>query len=329
MTHYYLLGFIVVMSLGASFLFSGFEAGIFALNRLRIRQLMRQGNPKARRLLGYLEQPENFLWTILVGNTLANFAAVGLSLAGLHLCLENHPVWFWIAFFAVVFLLFAVGDLLPKTLFQTFPNRLCLLMAAPYRFVHITLAPVVRSMNWFSQRLLHVTGGKTYTGRLFGSREELQWLMQETAQDLSSEERLMINRVLDFQKLVLRQIMVPLDRVVAITSQTSMAAVLDICRDRGLTRLLVEQNVGGRRRILGLVSLKNTLYSPHLDPAKPVEQFIKPALFLPEDLLLEKALQRMQRSGQRLAVVLGRNRQELGVVSLQDILKAIFGEVSL
>ena len=56
---------------------------------------------------------------------------------------------------------------------------------------------------------------------------------------------------------------------------------------------------------------------------------MKPALFLDEDLRLEVALRRMQRSGQRLAVVLGRDRREIGIMSLQDILKVIFGEVSL
>ena len=58
-------------------------------------------------------------------------------------------------------------------------------------------------------------------------------------------------------------------------------------------------------------------------------EFVKPALYLDEDLRLEVALQRMQRGGQRLAIVLGRNRKESGILSLQDVLKVIFGEVSL
>src|SRR5437879_9087255 len=73
-----LIALVIGLCLALSFLFSGMEAGVMALSRLRIRQLMRAGNPSARVLNGYLEQPENFLWTILVGNTLANFLAVGL-----------------------------------------------------------------------------------------------------------------------------------------------------------------------------------------------------------------------------------------------------------
>src|SRR5204863_10043550 len=79
-----ILTLIFVLALALSFLFSGMEAGVFALSRVRIRQQMRAGNPRAAALYGYLERPEDFLWTILVGNTTANFAALALIVAGLH-----------------------------------------------------------------------------------------------------------------------------------------------------------------------------------------------------------------------------------------------------
>ena len=85
----------------------------------------------------------------------------------------------------------------------------------------------------------------------------------------------------------------------------------------------------GRPRILGLVSLDPLLYQANLEPARPVADHLKPALYLEEDLRLEVALRRMQRAGQRLAIVLARDRREIGLLSLQDVLKLIFGEVSL
>jgi CBS domain containing-hemolysin-like protein len=71
------------------------------------------------------------------------------------------------------------------------------------------------------------------------------------------------------------------------------------------------------------------LYLADLDANRPVGDFVRPALYVEEDLRLENALQRMQRSGQRLAVVLGRDRREIGIITLTDILRLIFGEVSL
>ena len=76
--------------LALSFLLSGMEAGVFALSRLRIRQQMRAGQPSAKVLHDYLENPENFLWTILVGNTVANFLILGWLVAKLHEALGEH-----------------------------------------------------------------------------------------------------------------------------------------------------------------------------------------------------------------------------------------------
>ena len=71
------------------------------------------------------------------------------------------------------------------------------------------------------------------------------------------------------------------------------------------------------------------LYHAEPDTTKPAGEFVTPALYLDEDLRLEVALQRLQRAGQRLAIVLARDRRETGILSLQDVLKVIFGEVSL
>jgi CBS domain containing-hemolysin-like protein len=75
--------------------------------------------------------------------------------------------------------------------------------------------------------------------------------------------------------------------------------------------------------------LHTLLYQPALDTNKPVSEYMQPALFLDEDMRLEVALRRLQRSGQRLAIVLSREQREIGILSLQDVLKIIFGEVSL
>ena len=319
----------IITCLCLSFFFSGMEAGVFALSRMRVRRQMRAGNPSARLLHGYLEDPEKFLWTILVGNTVANFIALGLIVAGLHQQLSTHPTWFVLVFLVIVFLLYAFGDLLPKMLFRLFPNRLCLLLVRPFRFIHLGLSPLVALLERSSRWLLRWTGGKVFTGHLFGNRDELRLVMQESAQGFTSEERLMINRVLDLQNLTVRQIAIPLAQAVTVTSLTAMSEVLTLCRERHLTRLPVWETQSDRRRIVGLVSLKELLYHSDLDTGKTVAGYVKPALYLDEDLRLEVALRRMQRSGQRLAIVLGRDKRELGIVSLQDILKVIFGEVTL
>jgi putative hemolysin len=312
-----------------SFVLSGMEAGVFALSRLRIRQQMRAGKRSAEVLHKYLENPETFLWTILVGNTLANFIILGWLVTVLHRSLSGHLLWFVLVFSVIVFLFYTFFDLLPKMLFRIFPNRLCMLLARPFRAIDFLLRPLVMLVEWFSSLLLRWRGGKTFTGHLFGNREELRLVMQESAQGFTSEERTMINRVLDLQSLTVRQVMKPLEPAATANTQMPVSEVLALCRQRKVTRLPVWETRDGQRRIRGLVSLNSLLFHSSPDLNKPVGDYMKPAVFLAEDMRLEIALRRMQRSGQRLAIVLGREGREIGLVTLQDVLKVIFGEVSL
>ena len=325
----FLLILVFVVCLALSFVLSGMEAGVFALSRLRIRQQMRAGKLSARVLHGYLESPENFLWTILVGNTAANFVILGFTIAWLHQQWAGRRLLFVLLYAAMVFLFYALFDLLPKMLFRLYPNRLCLLLARPFRVFHRALKPLVALVEGCSRIVLSLTGGKVFTGHLFGNREELRQLMQESAQALTSEERAMINRVLDLQSLTVRQITKPLAQTVTVAAQASVGDALALARERGLTRLPVLEARDGRQRVVGLVTLNTLLYQPGLDRTWPVAEHVKPALFLDEDERLEVALRRLQRSGQRLAVVLSRDQREAGIVSLEDILKVIFGEVRL
>jgi CBS domain containing-hemolysin-like protein len=177
--------------------------------------------------------------------------------------------------------------------------------------------------------LLRWTGGKAFTGHLFGNREELRMVMQESAQAFSSEERAMIARVLELPNLTVRQITRPWPEAETAAAEQTLGEVLARAREHGVTRLPVWENREGRRRIAGLVEVDRLLFEGEPEETKPIAAYLKPALFLDEDVRLEVALRRLQRAGQPLAVVLGRDKLELGVVSLEDILKTIFGEVRL
>jgi putative hemolysin len=320
---------VLVLALMFAFLLSGMEAGVFALNRLRVRRLAHAGQPSAKLLNDFLEKPEKFLWTILVGNTLANFVVLGFALAKIH-------EWFFgqraaeIVFFAVaVFLFYTFFDLLPKILFRASSNQLCLSAARVFRVVNFTLSPLVSIVEGVSQTILRVTGGQTFTGRLFGNREEMRAVMQESAQALTSDERVMINRVLDLQNFTVGQIATPLARTVTLEMQTPVGEALKLARERKISRLPIFETRDGRPRVAGLLMVGPLLFRDDLDLQKSVAGHMTPALFLGEDTRLEIALRRMQRAGERLAVILARDGKEIGIVALEDILKIMFGEMKL
>src|SRR5882672_12218398 len=142
---------------GLSFFLSGMEAGVFALSRLRIRHLMRSGNPRAKALYGYLENPENFFWTILVGNTLSNLGVVSIGVMALYGWLRPWP-WLLVASLVLgVLAFYGVCELLPKMLFRLYPNRLCMALAVPFRLLHLALRPLVAPVALLSRWLLRWT----------------------------------------------------------------------------------------------------------------------------------------------------------------------------
>ncbi len=321
---------VMLLGLGLSFFFSGIEAGVFALSQLRIRRLMRSGNANARVLYRFLSTPEDFLWTIFVGNTVANFGVAALVVFSSREWLRQHPLLFSIVFALGVLAFYGTCELLPKMLFRMYPNRLCLALARPFRLIHALLMPLVAVVRWLASGMMHWSGGRTFMGHLFGNRDELRRLMQESAKALSTEERSMIERVLDLQSLRVGHVMVPIARAIAVTTRTPVPEAMAVCRERGMSRLPVWHEQGGGRRIVGLFNLRSLLYSQgELEKSRVVNDYVAPATFLDVDTKLEEAMRHLQRTGQRLAIVLSRDRRELGIVSLQDILKAIFGQVRL
>jgi CBS domain containing-hemolysin-like protein len=318
-----LLGICIVLS----FVLSGMESGVMALHRLRVRQAARAGSRNAIALQRHLDHTEDFLWTILVGNTIANFLIFSLGTLQLGGFLRNQPAVGVPVFIAAVFVFYILCELLPKTLFRRFPDRLTLLLARPFHFIHLGLSPIIKVVDWFSHGLLRWTGGKIFTGQLFGDREDLRALMQDETTTLTSEEKTMINRVFDLQNLRVRHIAIPLNKVATVRADSPMSQALTICRESNFNRLPVVNPATGR--IMGVLNMAELIFLRDLDPAKKAGDYLQPAIFLNGGLSLEDALHRLQRGGGRMGVVLGPDHRELGIISLQDILKTIFGEVTL
>ena len=325
----YLNLLLLALCFGVSFLLSGMEAGVFALNRLRLRRLARGGRPSAQILTRFLEKPERFLWTILVGNTLANFIILGWILAELHAWFFGRRVLTVALFGAIVFLFYTFFDLLPKMLFRAHPNSLCLSAARVFRLINFLLSPVVLLVEDVSRMLLHWTGGQVFKGQLFGNREEMRAVMRESGQALTDDEHAMVNRILDLQKFSVGQIAQPLAGTVAVEAATPLREAIALAREKDLSRLPVWETRDGKRRVAGLLDIGPLLYREALDVEKPASAYMIPAVFVNEGIRLEVALRLMQRAGQRMAIVLSRDRTEVGIVALKDILKVMFGEMKL
>ena len=310
-----------------SFFLSGMETSVLSLNRLRLRQWLREGRPRARVLLGYLDRPENFLWTTLVGNTIANFAAVAIVVTDLHGYCGEEPWLFWILFSSFVLALYLLCELLPKQLFRLAPDRLASRLVVWFQVAHVVLSPLVSVVESFAAGLLRWTGGLPLTTRVFGNREELRAVMVESGAALNPTERTLIGRVFDLQTRTVGQLARPLNKFDTVEATTSVAELIERFQAGAHTRLPVWSHSGLDRRIIGVVSLRHVIYSEPRPEVRTAADLLRPAVYFDESTRLEDALRRMQRNAEHLAIVVDSNRREWGVITLGDILDTLFGGV--
>jgi putative hemolysin len=324
-----LLVTVLVLGTCVSFLLSGMEAGLFTVRRFRIRFLARKGDGRAIRLQRYLEDPSNFFWTILVGNTLAAWVVIAGVALELEERLEGQPLATVLIIVGVLFVFYIFADFLPKLLFRQWPNRLCLLGVVPFRGLHALLSPLVFVAEQVSRLVFRWKSGHAFSRQVLGSRAELRYAIEESSSSLSSEERAMVNRILDLQRWRVRDVMTPMDDAATLDASGTLGDLLKLVRQRDVSFVPLWRKTESGRRILGVVSLPNILFGGELDRNQSLEALVQPALFINEGTRLDDALRMMQRNRQRLGIVLNRQRTEVGVITLNDILRAMFGEVRI
>lgn len=235
----------------------------------------------------------------------------------------REPV-FWLGLFAALFTAYVMLDLLPKVLFHRFPNRMCLLTVKPFRWMTAVLTPVVAPLAWLAEWL---APGDTRIGQFFGNREEFRALVQKGENPLSNDERVLIDRVLNLQKLTVQRVATPWESVTKVTESTPANYARELLAERTFSRMPVESDED--RKIVGMVSLKSMLFSPKGDTKSKVEDFMTPVLEFAPNTRLEVVLKKFQHGGHRLAVVVDEGKHPIGIVSLTDVLRAVFGEVAL
>tara|TARA_A100001015_G_C14968133_1_gene703927 strand:+ start:457 stop:1437 length:981 start_codon:yes stop_codon:yes gene_type:complete len=317
---------LIIVSSVISFIFSGIEAGVYSINRTRIKKQMRDGDKGASLLLNFQRNPKNFYFTVLLGNIIANGVIAVVLVLLLHKI--SSGALLWCVFLLCVFSLFTVCDLLPKKLFSQFPDKLSLAFARPFRVTQFLLTPFVSLILILFGNTLAGAVGQPLAKRLFSNREELRKLMEDSDDGLSDGERTMISQVLRLSERTLGQAAIPLNLSVTASADSRISSVIALCKEHRIARVPIWKFGGGQRKVVGIVTLKTSLYKEDYDSDKPASEYMQPALFLPADLKVETALKRMQRSGQWLAIVTSESQKEAGIVPLQDILKVVFNDPS-
>lgn len=299
--------------------FAGYETGFVASNPIRVRYLAEQeGEANAKRLLAYLEQPDRMITVVLVGT---NLALVMGTLAATRLYGA-----FWAGIIATpMFLLFA--EVIPKSMFRIHPTRLALRLFPVIRFFDGLLAPLALPITWLSQGFVRLMAAEQRDIRtVMTSADDVRVLVDESADQgtIEQEEKEMIHAVMSLQKTTAREIMVPRIDIKALPESATRAELVALLRDSGFTRIPVfEEHVD---QINGAISAFDVLADATPDDPD-IHRFIQPVLHVPDTMKLDDVLALMREKKQRLAVVTDEFGGTDGLITLEDILEEIFGEI--
>ncbi|MBP5761170.1 MAG: DUF21 domain-containing protein [Verrucomicrobia bacterium] len=325
-----LIAFILFLTLSAAFLFSGMETGMLAINPLILHRKAREGKRSAQKLLYYLKKPEMFLWTNLVGGTTANFisACILTKITHQHFW-KNNPELFIGCLILCMIGLFALVDLLPKIIFHRKPIFFCSVTLPFFRVAYVLLYPLISAaiklvamIFWHSK--------EPYYQRMLSNRAELRRLMENSDPDITAEERFMISNVMDFFDKTVRDLLIAMENVNCLPAATTLAeAKAFSCKNNSTHIPICEFNSKGKRHTLGILSIKMALLLDESKNECPVTDFIQPPVTVGSDLHLKEALRKLQKTGQRMAVVIDGNGTELGIITLRDVLGAVFGQTNL
>jgi putative hemolysin len=242
----------VACCLLVSFVFSGIEAGILSVNRVRLKHRVRQRDRAAIKLERLLADPERILVTVLVVTNLANIFAVTLSTRELLVHYGHYGYLIALAAFIPIYLLGV--ELLPKSLFRRFPYRALAMLAEPLRLADAVLTP----LHWLGSKMGRRASRKGDNAqKLFVAREDFKYLTIETerAGSLTPVEREMIHGVVDFRSVTARDVMIPASEIEVIDGKADIAELITNAQKSGKNRWPVRGESGAFTGIVTLLDI--------------------------------------------------------------------------
>jgi CBS domain containing-hemolysin-like protein len=314
---------LVLVCLAASAFFSAAEMAFIAANRIRLRHLAEQGHRVARAYMEAFQRPERLLSTAMMGVTIAHVSASALTTA-LLLPWFDRTAALW-ATAILTPLMLVVGEIVPKALTQQRATAVALRTYDPLRVAAWLLAPLVSAANFLVGGILKGLGFRESRDP-FVSRDDLRLLFQVEptgATDVREEEREMIDGIFDLGETTVREVMVPLVDVVAVPEEASVEATMTRIRESGHSRLPVY-----RERIdhvIGIVAALDVLHRGATEES--VKGLLRPAYYVPETKRIDDLLREMQRQRIQLAVVVDEYGGSEGIVTVEDIVEEIVGEI--
>lgn len=313
----------IVLLTGLSAFFSGTETAMMALNRYRLRHLVKEKNRGARKANRMLRRPDRLLGVILVGNNLVNFMAATIAtIIGLRLAGDTGVLLApWILTF--IFLIFA--EVSPKTIAaqrqEGWAFKAVFVLEPLLRVLH----PAVAFINWFSNGIARPFLRREVISEENLSTEELRTVVNEGGVSVGERQSMMV-RLLDLESVSVNDIMVPRNEIVGIDIEEDLQDIINFTATSQHTLLPVYKE--SFDNVLGILHLRRLTRLLHNDNFSKADmlQLTREPYYVPEATPLDTQLLNFQKEKQRFALVVDEYGDIQGIVTLEDILEEIVGE---
>jgi CBS domain containing-hemolysin-like protein len=315
-----------------SALASGSETALTALGDLRARQLVEGGGRRARLLKDWVQHPERVLSALLVTNTILNIGG-GVLAAEI-----STGVAFNYGFsparalgvatgVATVLVLFA-GEVVPKTLAKRHPVRITMAVIPFVSVVSWILWPISVGLVRATHGLMRLFGGGKVAPGPAVTSAEIEYIIEMGTREgvLDEVKEELLNSVLEFADRVVKEVMVPRTRMVAIDRDSPRDEIVRIVTENPYSRMPVYE--GSVDNVVGILMVRDIVLELTRGAGPiPWDRVLKPAFFVPEQMKVSRLLKEMQRRKTHLAVVVDEFGGTSGVVTLEDVLEEIVGEI--
>ncbi|MBK8385945.1 MAG: HlyC/CorC family transporter [Candidatus Accumulibacter sp.] len=305
--------------------FSGSELAMVNSDKIHLRHQARLGDPGAKLVLNLFRTPDVMLGTTLVGTNIATVTITTMgTLIFVHLFGDNGDL-FSVLIFTPFLLIF--GEIVPKSIFQQKADWIATRIIYPLRFFSYVFYPVIFVFSRVARVAARLFGGATSGQSGFITKDELRVLidLSETASDSAATSKQRIRRIFRFADTTVGEVMTPLAEVIGFNEAREMGEAVRRVWASGFNRLPVFR--GNITNVTGVMTLSTwDLLLPDIEQ-RPVEDFVKPALYLTPKQNLDQVLPLLRARTDHMAIVVDEFGSAIGILTMEDIFEEVVGAV--
>jgi putative hemolysin len=307
---------------------SAAETALTSVSRIKLKNLVEEGDARAREIEELLAEPNTFLTTILVINSVAVIVASSMATV---LALRFSESWGeLIATILISLVVLIFCEITPKTAAVQNPLRWARVLVRPVRGVAWLLRPLIRFLSSLTSLFVRMLGGQIKRKGPFVTEEELRLLVTVGEEEgvLEEEETEMIHSIFEFADTTAREVMVPRIDMVTLASDTPVMGAVDLALQGGFSRIPVYEAEVGVDEIIGVLYTKDLLKQLREDhDTVLIRELVRPAYFVPETKKLDDLLREIRQNRVHMVIVVDEYGSVAGLVTIEDLVEEIVGDI--